>query len=96
MLEILNIAGPLAGVIGALAFILASIRENTARVREASIQTWKDEAEAQKKRADRLVTELEEIKDRLTNLERYNATLIHILSTIDPQKLEELRLQRGL
>lgn len=89
MLEILNYGGALAGVAGAASLIVASIRTNAARI-------WKEEAEAQKTRADRLFGELEEIKNRLTHLESYNATLVALLSTIDPQKLEELRMQRGL
>jgi formiminotetrahydrofolate cyclodeaminase len=89
MLEILNFGGALAGVAGAVCLVLASVRTNSARI-------WKEEAEAQKTRADRLFSELEEIKNRLTHLEGYNATLVALLSTIDPQKLEELRLHRGL
>lgn len=87
MIEFLNSYGiPLAGL---LALVLAGVRTNSARI-------WREEAEAHKSRADRLIEELKEIKDRLTHLEKYNATLVAILSTIDPEKLEELRIQRGL
>ena len=89
MLDIINFGGALAGVSGAAALVAASIRTNSARI-------WKEEAEAQKTRADRLFGELEEIKNRLTHLEQYNRNLVTLLSTIDPQKLEELRIQRGL
>lgn len=80
MLEIINNGGVIAG---AIAIVLAGLRTNTARV-------WKEEAEAQKTRADRLIEELEEVKDRLTELEGYTQALVRLLSTIDPQKLEEL------
>jgi hypothetical protein len=87
LLDFLNTYGiPLAGL---LALVFAGARTNSARI-------WREEAEAHKARADRLIGELEEIKNRLTHLEGYNATLVAILSTIDPQKLEELRIQRGL
>ncbi|MGJ3559644.1 hypothetical protein ACR6C2_16865 [Streptomyces sp. INA 01156] len=78
------------------AFVVAfaAFRTHTAKI-------WKEEAEAQKTRADRLVNELEEINERLDNLQTQltqmkesNAALVRILSTIDPQKLEELRLGR--
>ncbi|MET9816865.1 hypothetical protein [Streptomyces sp. NPDC006355] len=94
MLEILNYGGVLAGVAGAISLIVASVRTNSIRANSARI--WREEAEAQKTRADRLFGELEEIKNRLTHLEGYNATLVALLSTIDPQKLEELRMNRGL
>jgi len=86
MLEIINNGGVIAG---AVALILAGFRTNTARV-------WKEEAEAQKTRADRLINELEEVKERLQELETHTQSLVRLLSTIDPQKLEELRTPRGL
>ena len=83
MIEFLNYGGVLAGTGGAVALILSSIKTNSAKV-------WREEAEAQKTRADRLIGELEEVKDRLTELEGYTRALVRLLSTIDPQKLEEL------
>jgi Tfp pilus assembly protein PilN len=80
MLEIINNGGIIAG---AVAIILAGFRTNTARV-------WKDEAEAQKTRADRLIAELDEVKERLGELEAHTQGLVRLLSRIDPQKLEEL------
>lgn len=87
MMDFLNAYGiPLAGL---LALVFAGARTNSARI-------WREEAEAHKARADRQMEELKEIKERLTHLEKYNATLVALLSTVDPQKLEELRIQRGL
>ncbi|MEU0912125.1 hypothetical protein [Streptomyces althioticus] len=87
MIEILSTYGiPLAGLI---AIVLAGRRTNASRI-------WREEAEAQKTRADRLIEELKEVKDRLTELEGYTQTLVLLLSTIDPQKLEELRVNRRL
>lgn len=88
MNELFNIGGTLAGVAGAIALIASSIRTNAARI-------WKEEAEAQKTKNNRLIGELEEIKTRLTLLEKYNATLVALVTTIDPQKLEELRSRGG-
>lgn len=89
MLEILNYGGTLAGVAGAVSLIVAHFKTNSARI-------WREEAEAQKTRADRLITELTEVKERLTELEGYTQTLVLLLSTIDPAKLEEIRITRGL
>lgn len=87
MLDLLNTYGiPIAGL---LALVFAGIRANSARI-------WREEAEAYKARADRTLEELEEIRKRLTHLEGYNATLVSLLSTIDPQRLQELRDSRGL
>jgi len=82
-------AGVVSTVLAALVMVKASWRLNTARV-------WKEEAEAQKTRADRLFDELEEVKYRLTELESYTRTLVHLLSTVDPQALDEIRMQRGI
>jgi len=89
MPDFLNYAGGLAIFGGALAVVITSIRTNATRI-------WKEEAEAEKRRADRLFEELEEVKNRLTDLENYTKTLVVILSTVDPQKLDDLRNQRGL
>jgi hypothetical protein len=86
LLDVINNAGIVAG---AVALVVSGFRTNTARI-------WKEEAEAQKERADRLFGELEEVKERLTELEGYTKNLVRLLSTVDPQKLTELRSQRGL
>jgi hypothetical protein len=96
MLEILNYGGVFAGVAGAASLIVASFRTNSSKVWQENAASWKEEAEVQKARADRLFGELEEIKNRLTHIEGYNATLVAVLSTIDPEKLEDLRIRRGL
>lgn len=71
--------------IAAAVVILAAFRTNTARV-------WKEEAEAQKARAERLENDLKEIKERLTHIERDNARLVALLTSLDPTRLAALRL----
>jgi len=96
MLEILNQGGILAGVAGSIALVIASFRTRTSQIWQESAKAWREEAEAQKTRADRLIAELEEVKKRLTDLETYTKTLVNILSTVDSQRLTELRDFRGL
>lgn len=87
--DLVTSAGVVSTVLAALVMVKASWRLNTAKV-------WKEEAEAQKTRADRLFDELEEVKYRLTELESYTRRLVHLLSTVDPQALDEIRMQRGI
>jgi hypothetical protein len=96
MLEILNYGGVFAGVAGAASLVIASFRTNTAKVWQENAASWKEEAEVQKTRADRLIAEMEGVKHELEDLKKYTRTLVGVLSTIDPQKLEELRHIRGL
>ncbi|WP_395759467.1 hypothetical protein OIE82_27075 [Streptomyces althioticus] len=102
MLEILSTyGGPAAGVAGAIALILAQIKTNstravTAQTWQAAANSWKEEAEAQKARADRVIGELEGVKQELEGLKHQTQMLIAIISTIDPVKLEEIRITRGL
>lgn len=102
MLEILTTyGGPLAGVAGAVALIVAQIRTNSTRANTAKVwqdaaNSWKEEAEAQKTRADRLIDELEGVRHELEDLKKYTRALVSVLSAIDPQKLEDLRHTRGL
>jgi Fe-S cluster assembly scaffold protein SufB len=83
--QFFSYSGPLATFIAAAVVILAAFRTNTARV-------WKEEAEAQKARADRLAEDLTEIKNRLTRIERENARLIQLLTALDPNRLAAVRL----
>jgi predicted nuclease with TOPRIM domain len=53
---------------------------------------WREEAEAQKERADRLAGDLTEIKNRLTRIEQENARLIQLLTSLDPNRLAVMRL----
>ncbi|MGW0087856.1 hypothetical protein ACWDWS_02435 [Streptomyces sp. NPDC003328] len=78
--EVLQFSGTLASVGAALVVVLASFRTSSARL-------WKEEAEAQKNRADRLASDLSEIKTRLTALERENRRLIQLLTSLDPNSL---------
>ncbi|MFI5877526.1 hypothetical protein ACIBAH_34855 [Streptomyces sp. NPDC051445] len=78
-------SGPLTTFIAAAVVIFAAFRTNTARV-------WKEEAEAQKARAERLENDLKEIKQRLTHIERDNARLIQLLTSLDPVRLATHRL----
>lgn len=85
MLTILSTYGmPLAGL---LAILLAGRRTHAASI-------WKTEAEAWKERANRLIGELELVKADLEKVNGYSQTLVQLLSTIDPEKLEELRNRR--
>ncbi|MEU6765910.1 hypothetical protein ABZ916_25760 [Streptomyces sp. NPDC046853] len=81
--------GPVATVVAALVVVLAAFRTHTARI-------WKEEAEAQKARAERLENDLKEIKERLTHIERDNARLIALLTSIDPSRLAAVRLSTDL
>jgi small-conductance mechanosensitive channel len=78
-------SGPVATVVAALVVILAGFKTNTAKV-------WKEEAEAQKARAERLENDLKEIKERLTHIERDNARLVALLTSLDPSRLAAARL----
>lgn len=86
MLTLLTTYGP--PLVGLLALLFAGRKVSTSAV-------WKGEAEAWKERANRLIGELEEVKTKLEDLEGYTQTLVRLLSTIDPEKLNELR-NRGI
>ncbi|MFF5433412.1 hypothetical protein ACFY5K_25655 [Streptomyces griseofuscus] len=72
-------------IVGGAVIAIAAFRTNTAKV-------WKEEAEAQKARAERLQSDLQEIKQRLTHIERDNARLISLLTALDPTRLADIRL----
>ncbi|MEU5577770.1 hypothetical protein ABZ791_10825 [Streptomyces huasconensis] len=82
--QLFSYSGPLATLIAAAVVIFAAFRTNTARV-------WKEEAEAQKARAERLETDLKEIKDRLTHIERDNARLVALLTALAPSRIAATR-----
>ncbi|OKH96596.1 hypothetical protein AB852_00620 [Streptomyces uncialis] len=54
-------------------------------------RVWREEAEAQRSRADRLQADMDEVKERLAQLEAKNQRLIDLLSTVDPERLTALR-----
>lgn len=81
----LTLAGTAASVIAALVVVLASYRTSTAKI-------WREEAEAQKERADRLAGDLTEIKMRLSRIEAENARLIQLLTSLDPARLAAIRI----
>lgn len=83
--QFFSYSGPLATFVAAAVVVLAAFRTNTARV-------WKEEAEAQTARANRLETDLKEIKARLTQIEQDNRRLIQLLTSIDPTQLNAYRL----
>ncbi|MEU6704716.1 hypothetical protein [Streptomyces wuyuanensis] len=74
------LSGTLSAIASAIVVIWAAFKVNTARI-------WREEAEAQKIRADRLQTDLTEIKNRLSRIEAENARLIQILTSLDPNSL---------
>lgn len=76
---ILGTAGVISTIAAALAIIVAGFRTNTAKV-------WREEADAQRARADRLQEDLKEIKDRLTRIEDENKRLIQILTSLNPDQ----------
>ncbi|MFF4557159.1 hypothetical protein [Streptomyces sp. NPDC001422] len=59
--------------------------------RKGTSSVWKDEAEAQKARADRLEEHLNEINERLARIEKENQRLIEILTALDPERIRSLR-----
>lgn len=83
--EILSLAGTLVSVVAAVVVVLAGLRINTAKV-------WKEEAEAQKERANRLANDLAEIKDRLKRIEQENARLVQLLTSLDPARLAAVQI----
>ncbi|WP_241826807.1 hypothetical protein [Streptomyces graminilatus] len=78
-------AGMAATAIAAVVMTKAAWRINTAKV-------WKEEAEAQKARADRLSEDLTEIKERLTRIEDENKRLVELLTALDPERVAALRI----
>lgn len=83
--QLLSISGNLAIFIAAAVVVLASHKTSAARV-------WREEAQAQKERADRLAGDLTEIKNRLSRIEAENARLIQLLTSLDPTRLAVTRL----
>ncbi|WP_326827435.1 hypothetical protein [Streptomyces sp. NBC_01751] len=83
--EIFGLAGTLSAVIAAAAVLFASLKTNTAKV-------WREEAEAQKSRADRLEASLKEINTRLSRIEQENERLVQLLTSLDPSRLAVVRL----
>ncbi|WP_203687733.1 hypothetical protein [Streptomyces sp. SID14515] len=77
--------GTLASLAAALVVVLAAYRTSAAKV-------WREEAEAQKTRADRLEASLKEINTRLSRIEIENERLVHLLTSLDPTKLAVIRL----
>jgi hypothetical protein len=82
---ILQYAGIIASVVAAAVVVLAAHKTSAAQV-------WREEAAAQKERADRLAGDLTEIKNRLTRIEQENARLIQLLTSLDPSRLAVVRL----
>ncbi|MFF8629692.1 hypothetical protein [Streptomyces werraensis] len=82
--DISSVTGPLATVVAALVVVLAAFRTHSAKV-------WREEAEAQKARAERLETDLNEIKERLTRIEAENKRLIELLTALDPARVRTQR-----
>lgn len=84
-LNIFEYAGIATTVVAALVMTKAAWQLNTARV-------WKEEAEAQKTRADRLQNDMTEIKERLSRIEVENQRLIELLTALDPARVAALRI----
>lgn len=81
----LPLAGSAASLIAAAVVVFAAARTSAAKV-------WREEAEAQKQRADRLANDLTEIKNRLSALEQENRRLIQLLTSLAPNRLAGFQL----
>ncbi|MCZ4119047.1 hypothetical protein [Streptomyces sp. H39-S7] len=79
-ITVFEYAGTAASVVAAFVMLRAAWSINTAQV-------WKEEAAAQKARADRLQEDMREIKERLTRIEVENMRLIELLTALDPNRL---------
>ncbi|MEU1312250.1 hypothetical protein ABZ419_25610 [Streptomyces cinnamoneus] len=79
-LNLFGFVGILATVVGGFVVIRASKEAKTADV-------WREEAAAQKARADRLQENLAEIKERLKRIEQENARLLALLTALDPTRI---------
>lgn len=66
--------------VGALVVAKAAWQLNTSHV-------WREEAEAQRARADRLQQDMHEIKERLTRIEIENVRLVELLTALDPASI---------
>lgn len=84
---ILNLLGITSIIIGGYVVVRASREVRTAEV-------WREEATAQKARADRLQDDLTEIKLRLTRIEAENQRLVELLTALDPARVTALRVPR--
>ena len=80
-----NSVSMVSSVITAVVVMLSTWRKTTTDV-------WRDEAEAQRLRADRLETDLAEIKDRLARIERENERLLQILTALDPERIASIHI----
>ncbi|WP_435270935.1 hypothetical protein [Streptomyces sp. 1222.5] len=83
--SVFEYAGMAATALAALVIARGSWQMNTAKV-------WREEAEAQRTRADRLQEDLNEIKERLTRIEKENQRFIELLTALDPERLRALRI----
>ncbi|MFJ5882680.1 hypothetical protein [Kitasatospora cineracea] len=83
--DLFGYAGTAASVTAALVMVRATWQINTAGV-------WKGEAEAQKSRADRLQSDMDEIKERLARVEAQNERLVALLTSLDPAQLPHLHV----
>lgn len=83
--EIIGFGATAASIVAALILVRAAWQSNTAKV-------WKEEAEAQKTRADRLQQDMTEIKERLSRIEVENKRLIELLTALDPARVAALRI----
>lgn len=82
--DIIGYGATASSVVAALILVRAGWQSNTAKV-------WKEEAEAQKTRADRLQNDMDEIKERLSRIEAENKRLIELLTALDPVRIAAAR-----
>ncbi|MFJ8699470.1 hypothetical protein [Streptomyces ardesiacus] len=83
--DFFSFSGPVATFIALAVVVLGAFRTNTAKV-------WKEEAEAQKARADRLEKDVSEIKKSLARIEAENKRLLELLTALDPERVRSIRI----
>ncbi|MEU9707987.1 hypothetical protein AB0E21_05125 [Streptomyces sp. NPDC047967] len=84
-IQALPVLGTAASLVAAFVVAFSAYRTSAARV-------WREEAEAQKERADRLASDLTEIKNRLARIESENVRLVALLTALDPSRLAVIGL----
>ncbi|MDT0472789.1 hypothetical protein RM863_11695 [Streptomyces sp. DSM 41014] len=79
-MDLLSLSGWLFGSLALLGALSAAYVRVRSSVDNATAEIWKGEAEAQKARADRLETQLEELAGRVARLEAENRHLSELVT----------------
>lgn len=102
MLSVTALVGATAGVLTILGLLAGAIVYFRGSSRKSSAELWRDEAAAQKARADRLETEVQSLAKRVDRLEAINeqlaqmasgaAAIVELRAHIDHQHAETVTL----